>query len=146
MKHRALTIGVSTVAALLIAVAFRPTGGAPAPGPAPRPTAHAPSVMPSMPGAEDSTAAFTRWVEQHGTEEQRAAVVGHVTALNRAVKQDDHVNTYLATDHPDAVDARSRAIIRAYLAWAGPLDPARMLVLYNASGGVMSAVDTADWR
>ncbi|GAA1382270.1 hypothetical protein GCM10009639_01180 [Kitasatospora putterlickiae] len=143
MKYRLLTIGVGTVAALLLVAAFRPTDHAPEPG-TPL-SAYAPSVMPSAPDAEDSTAAFTRWVEQHGTEEQREAVLGHVTRVNRAVKQDDHVNAYLATDHPEAVDARTRAIIRAYLKWAGPNEPARMLVLYDGAGRVMGAIRVADW-
>ncbi|WP_380284469.1 hypothetical protein [Kitasatospora purpeofusca] len=143
MKSRALAIAVAVAATVLIAVAFRPTDNAPKPG---KPgSAYAPSVMPSAPGAEDSSAAFTRYVEQHGTAEERAAVLGHVTRLNRAVKQDDHVNTYLATDFPDNVDDRTRTIIRAYLKWAGPNEPGRMLVLYNAAGGVMGAILVADW-
>ncbi|MET8701685.1 hypothetical protein ABZW10_22865 [Kitasatospora sp. NPDC004723] len=146
MKSRPIAVVVGVAATMLVAVAFRPTGSLPKP---PEPggprDAYAPSAMPSAPGAEDSSAAFTRWVEQHGTEEQRAAVLGHVTRLDRAVKQDDHVNTYLATDFPDNVDARTRTIIRAYLTWAGPNEPGRMLVLYNAAGEVMGAIRVADW-
>ncbi|MFE7189911.1 hypothetical protein [Kitasatospora sp. NPDC057541] len=146
MKLRPAAVVVGVAATVLIVVAFRPAASRPEP---PRPggarDAHAPSAMPSAPGAEDGSAAFTRWVEQHGTEEQRTAVLGHVTRLNRAVQQDDHVNTYLATDFPENVDARTRTIIRAYLNWAGPDDPARMLVLYNATGSVMGAVRVADW-
>ncbi|MFF7458084.1 hypothetical protein [Kitasatospora sp. NPDC008115] len=148
MKSRALAIAVGVAATALIVVAFRPTDDAPTPGP-PRPgaqaDAYAPPAMPSPPGAEDSAAAFTRYVEQHGTEEEREAVLGHVTRLNRAVQQDDHVNTYLATDFPEAVDARTRTIIRAYLKWAGPSEPARMLVLYDGAGRVMGAIRVADW-
>ncbi|MFE6872694.1 hypothetical protein ACFVFS_39900 [Kitasatospora sp. NPDC057692] len=143
MKHRPITVAVSVAAAVLIAVAFRPADHAPKPaGPGP---AHAPSAMPPAPGAEDGSAAFTRYVEQQGTEEERAAVLGHVTRLNRAVPQDDHVNTYLATDFAENVDARTRTIVRAYLRWAGPNEPGRMLVLYNGAGGVMGAVRVADW-
>ncbi|MFB7470840.1 hypothetical protein [Kitasatospora sp. NPDC056184] len=143
MKFRPIAVAVGVAATVLIAVAFRPTDHAPKPS-TPG-SAYAPSAMPSVPGAEDSSAAFTRYVEQHGTEEERAAVLGHVTKLNRAVKQDDHVNTYLATDFPENIDARTRTVIRAYLKWAGPNEPGRMLVLYNAAGGVMGAILVADW-
>ncbi|WP_327676109.1 hypothetical protein [Kitasatospora sp. NBC_00458] len=148
MKHRPFVAGAAAVAVAvaLLATACRSNVGT-GPREAPeQPAAHAPSAMPAAPGAEDGAAAFARYVEGHGTAEQRAAVLGHVTRLNRSVPQDDHVNTYLATDHPEAVDSRTRAIVRAYLDWAGPGDPARMLVLYNASGAVMGAVRVADWR
>ncbi|MFF2349796.1 hypothetical protein ACFVVL_08450 [Kitasatospora sp. NPDC058115] len=144
MKNRlVLTVFAGVVATLLIGF-LDPAPVRPSPSVA-RP-AHAPSVMPTASGVEDKAPAFVRWVEQHGTEEQRAAVLGHVTRLDQAVPQDDHVNTYLATDHPTAVDARTRAIVDAYLAWAGPFDPTRMLVLYDASGAVMGAVRPDDRR
>ncbi|MFE4518070.1 hypothetical protein ACFRMQ_28235 [Kitasatospora sp. NPDC056783] len=111
-----------------------------------RKPAFAPSAIPSSSGGEAASAEFARHVQEHAPDEQRTAVTGHVTKVLRSVRQGDHRNSYIATDYAQPDDTATRNIVRAYLAWAGPEDDATMLVLYTASGGVMGAIDLADWR
>ncbi|MEK2493953.1 hypothetical protein WN990_30835 [Kitasatospora purpeofusca] len=111
-----------------------------------RQSASAPSAMPSASGTEVGAAEFSRFVQERGTSEQRAAVVGHITGVARSAPQGERRNSYIATDFPHADDATTRAVVNAYLAWAGPADDAVMLVLYTAAGTVMGAVDLASWR
>lgn len=73
-------------------------------------------------------------------------MIGHVSQVARSASQGDHRNSYIATDYPQPDDATTRAIINAYLAWAGPADDAVMLVLYTAAGTVMGAVELGAWR
>ncbi len=73
-------------------------------------------------------------------------MVGHITAVARSTPQGDHRNSYIATDFPQSDDATTRAVVNAYLRWAGPADDAVMLVLYTAAGTVMGAVELASWR
>ncbi|MER7704626.1 hypothetical protein ABTX81_17255 [Kitasatospora sp. NPDC097605] len=144
MKRRLVLAFYGTIATTMMIGFIDPKPSAP-PTHHTRP-AYAPSVMPTAPWVANSAAGFTQWVERHGTEEQRAAVLGHITRLLQSVPQEGHFNTYVATDHLTAEDARTRAIVDAYLAWAGRYDPTRMLVLYDIRGKVMGAVNVPDQR
>ncbi|CAN3979379.1 hypothetical protein [Kitasatospora purpeofusca] len=142
MNRATAALATATIAAGLLLTSCGPTDEAVTT----RRSASAPSAMPSASGTEVGAAEFSRFVQERGTSEQRAAVVGHITGVARSAPQGDHRNSYIATDFPHADDATTRAVVNAYLAWAGPADDAVMLVLYTAAGTVMGAVDLASWR
>ncbi|MFJ8040992.1 hypothetical protein ACIRBX_10865 [Kitasatospora sp. NPDC096147] len=106
--------------------------------------AHAPSAMPAE--GRDVAAEFTAYVRSHGTPEQHAAVLGHITRATRDVPQGGHTNSYLATDWEDARPDRTEQIIRSYLAWTGERERGAMLVLYRRDGSVMGAADLPSWQ
>ncbi len=144
MNRATATLATATIAACLLLASCGPTDEAVTT----RQSAFAPTAMPSVSGAEAGIGAsdFIRFVQERGTSEQRAAVGGHVTGVARSAPQGDHRNSYIATDFPQADDATTRAVVNAYLAWAGPTDDAVMLVLYTAAGAVMGAVELDSWR
>ncbi|MFD5088848.1 hypothetical protein ACFWOG_40400 [Kitasatospora sp. NPDC058406] len=142
MNRATATIATATTAAALLLTSCGPTTEATATN---QPV-FAPTVMPSASGAEVGATEFTRFAQESGTPEQRAAVDGHVSKVARSIPQGDHRNSYIATDFPQPDDATTRAIINAYLAWTGPADDAAMLVLYTAAGTVMGAVEPDSWR
>ncbi|MFB7677683.1 hypothetical protein ACFC26_40425 [Kitasatospora purpeofusca] len=144
MNRATATLATATIAAGLLLTSCGPTDAAVTT----RQSAFAPTAMPSVNGAEVGVGAsdFIRFVQERGTSEQRAAVVGHITGVVRSAAQGDHRNSYIATDFPQSDDATTRAVVNAYLAWAGPADDAVMLVLYTAPGTVMGAVELASWR
>ncbi|MFD4906756.1 hypothetical protein [Kitasatospora purpeofusca] len=142
MNRATATLATATIAAGLLLTSCGPTDEAVTT----RQSASAPPAMPSASGSEVGAAEFSRFVQERGTSEQRAAVVGHITGVARSAPQGDHRNSYIATDFPHADDATTRAVVNAYLAWAGPADDAVMLVLYTAAGTVMGAVELASWR
>ncbi|MDY0815763.1 hypothetical protein [Kitasatospora purpeofusca] len=142
MNRTKFAVAAATIAAALLVASCGPTTGA-APG---QRAAFAPTAMPSANGTEGGAAEFARFVGENGTAEQRSAVIGHVSKVARSVSQGDHRNSYIATDLPQSDDATTRAVINAYLAWAGPADDAVMLVLYTAAGTVMGAVELGSWR
>ncbi len=142
MNRATATLATATIAAGLLLTSCGPTDEAVTT----RQSASAPSAMPSASGTEVGAAEFSRFVRERGTSEQRAAVVGHITGAARSAPQGDHRNSCIATDFPHADDATTRAVVNAYLAWAGPADDAVMLVLCTAAGTVMGAVDLASWR
>ncbi|WP_043472754.1 hypothetical protein [Kitasatospora sp. MBT66] len=142
MNRATATLATATIAAGLLLTSCGPTDESVTT----RQSAFAPTAMPSGGGAEAAAADFARFVQERGTSEQRTAVVGHITAVARSTPQGDHRNSYIATDFPQSDDATTRAVVNAYLRWAGPADDAVMLVLYTAAGTVMGAVELASWR
>ncbi|WP_328955779.1 hypothetical protein [Kitasatospora purpeofusca] len=142
MNRTTVAVATAAIAAALLVTACGPTTEA---GPAHR-SAFAPTAMPSAGGAEAGAVEFARFVQENGTPKQRSAVIGHVSKVARSVSQGDHRNSYIATDFPQSDDATTRAVINAYLAWAGPADDAVMLVLYTGTGTVMGAVELGSWR
>ncbi|KOV32726.1 hypothetical protein ADK60_13230 [Streptomyces sp. XY431] len=143
MNRATATLATATIAGGLLLTSCGPTDEAVTT----RQSAFVPTAMPSVSGAEAGVGAsdFIRFVHERGTSEQRAAV-GHVTGVARSAPQGDHRNSYIATDLPHADDATTRAVVNAYMAWAGTADDAVMLVLYTAAGTVMGAVELASWR
>ncbi|MCX4682745.1 hypothetical protein OG401_00200 [Kitasatospora purpeofusca] len=142
MNRTTAAVAAATFAAALVLTSCTTTTEAPST----HQPVSAPTVMPSVSGAETGAEEFIRFVQEKGTSQQRTAVIGHVSQVARSASQGDHRNSYIATDYPQPDDATTRAIINAYLAWAGPADDAVMLVLYTAAGTVMGAVELGAWR
>ncbi|MFI1466834.1 hypothetical protein [Streptomyces wuyuanensis] len=99
----------------------------------------APPQLPTVPneGMAGSTAeSFTAWVKEEGTEEQRRAVVGHVSMTWGDWKSPGELG-FVLTDHSEKAPAQT--VAEAFATWEDNADATVRAAVYGKGGKLLFA-------